>query len=313
MKNELENEIISVTAGENDEKKRLDSFCSEAFSLTRSGAVIQLEDGNITVNGKIESKNYRLKNGDVIEFEPPEPKSTEIIPEDIPLDIAYEDEYIIVVNKPQGMVVHPAYGNECGTLVNALLHYCGSSLSGINGVIRPGIVHRIDKDTSGLLIVAKTNDAHLGLAEQIKEHSFTRRYQAINVGYFKEPSGTINLPIGRNPIDRKKMAVTNQNSRNAVTHYRTVEKLCGFSHMEFDLETGRTHQIRVHTAHMGHPILGDPVYSNTKKYSEKYHLQGQCLHAKFIEFVHPITNEVISLDSEIPEYMKDVIEKLRNE
>ncbi len=313
MKNEFENEIISVTAGENDEKKRLDSFCSEAFSLTRSGAVIQLEDGNITVNGKVESKNYRLKNGDIIEFEPPEPKSTEIIPEDIPLNIAYEDEHLIVVNKPQGMVVHPAYGNESGTLVNALLHYCGSSLSGINGVIRPGIVHRIDKDTSGLLIVAKTNDAHLGLAEQIKEHSFTRRYQAINVGYFKESAGKIDLPIGRHPVDRKKMAVTNQNSRNAITHYRTIEELCGFSHMEFDLETGRTHQIRVHMAHVGHPILGDPVYSNTKKYSEKFHLQGQCLHAKFIEFVHPITNEVISLDSEIPEYMKNVIEKLKNE
>ncbi len=312
MRIEIENETLEKTAGENDGKKRLDSFCSEAFELTRSGAVIQIEDGNITVNGKVESKNYRIKIGDVISFEPPEPKSAEITPEDIPLDIAYEDEHLIVVNKPQGMVVHPAYGNESGTLVNALLHYCGDSLSGINGIIRPGIVHRIDKDTSGLLIVAKTNDAHLGLAEQIKEHSFTRRYQAINVGYFKEPAGTIDLPIGRHPVDRKKMAVTNQNSRNAVTHYRTIEELCGFSHMEFDLETGRTHQIRVHTSHMGHPILGDPVYSNTKKYSEKFHLQGQCLHAKFIEFVHPITNEVISLDSEIPEYMKDVIDKLRN-
>ena len=312
MKTEFENEIISVSAGENDEKTRLDSFCSEVFSLTRSGAVIQLEEGNITVNGKTESKNYRIKNGDLIEFDPPEPKSAEIIPENIPLDIAFEDEHLIVVNKPQGMVVHPAYGNESGTLVNALLYYCGDSLSGINGVIRPGIVHRIDKDTSGLLIVAKTNEAHLGLAEQIKEHSFTRRYQAINVGYFKNPSGTIDLPIGRHPVDRKKMAVTNQNSRNAITHYRTIEELCGFSHMEFDLETGRTHQIRVHTSHMGHPILGDPVYSNTKKYSEKFHLQGQCLHAKFIEFVHPITNEVISLDSEIPEYMKDVINKLRS-
>ena len=312
MKAELEIEILSVTTGENDEKKRLDSFCSESFELTRSGAVIQIEEGNITVNGKVESKNYRIKNGDIIEFEPPEPKSTEIIPENIPLDIAYEDKHIIVVNKPQGMVVHPAHGNESGTLVNALLHYCGDSLSGINGIIRPGIVHRIDKDTSGLLIVAKTNDAHLGLAAQIKEHSFTRRYQAINVGYFKEPTGTIDLPIGRHPVDRKKMAVTNLNSRNAITHYRTIEELCGFSHMEFDLETGRTHQIRVHTSHLGHPILGDPVYSNTKKYSEKFHLQGQCLHAKFIEFIHPITKQVISLDSEIPEYMKDVIEKLRN-
>ena len=313
MRNDIELEIVSVTVEDSDEKKRLDSFCSEAFSLTRSGAVIQIEEGNISVNGKHESKNYRIKKGDIIEFDPPEPKSTEIIPEDIPLDIAYEDEYIIVVNKPQGMVVHPAYGNESGTLVNALLHYCGDSLSGINGVIRPGIVHRIDKDTSGLLIVAKTNEAHLGLAEQIKEHSFTRRYQAINVGYFKEPQGTIDLPIGRHPVDRKKMAVTNQNSRKAVTHYRTIEELCGFSHMEYDLETGRTHQIRVHTSHLGHPILGDPVYSNTKKFSEKYALQGQCLHAKFIEFVHPISRKVISLDSEIPEYMKDVIIKLRND
>lgn len=308
----METEVLSAKAGENDEKKRLDSFCSEVFSLTRSAAVIQIEEGNITVNGKVESKNYRIRFDDLIEFEPPEPKSAEIIAQDIPIDVTYEDAHLIVVNKPQGMVVHPAYGNETGTLVNALLHYCGNSLSGINGVIRPGIVHRIDKDTSGLLIVAKTNEAHLGLAEQIKVHSFTRRYQAINVGYFKPSEGTIDLPIGRHPVDRKKMAVTNQNARNAVTHYRTVEELCGFSHMEFDLETGRTHQIRVHTSHMGHAILGDPVYSNTKKYSEKFHLQGQCLHAKFIEFVHPITGETISLDSEIPDYMKEVINKLRN-
>lgn len=309
----MEEKIANITITESDAKKRLDSFCSEVFSLTRSCAVIYIENGNITVNGKKESKNYRIKIKDEITFQPPEPKSAEIIPENIPIDVVYEDKHLIVVNKPQGMVVHPAHGNETGTLVNALLAYCGHSLSGINGIARPGIVHRIDKDTSGLLIVAKTNEAHIRLAEQIKSHSFTRRYQAIVVGHFKDLCGTINLPIGRHPTDRKKMAVTNQNSRNAVTHYKILEEFPGFSYIEFDLETGRTHQIRVHTSYMGHPILGDPVYSNTKKYSEIFHLNGQCLHAKYIKFTHPITGEIIELDSDLPDYMENVLKHLGNQ
>lgn len=301
-----------MTAGENDSGKRLDVFCSEAFALTRSAAAARIDEKNISVNGHSENKSYRLRCGDIIDFQPPEPKSSEAKPEKIPLEIAYEDKDLLVVNKPQGMVVHPAFGNDSGTLVNALLGYCGDSLSGINGVIRPGIVHRIDKDTSGLLIVAKTNEAHLALAEQIKRHSFTRRYQAIVTGYYKEKSGTINLPIGRHPVERKKMAVTDKNSRKAITHYSVIEEFNGFSLVEFELETGRTHQIRVHTSYMGHPVLGDPLYSNTKKYSEKYQLKGQCLHAKYISFVHPVTRKIISIDSELPVYMKELIKKLKS-
>ncbi len=266
-----------------------------------------IEEGSVTVNGAAPSKNLRLKAGDSICVEIPEPVLPDARPEDIPLDIVYEDDDLLVVNKPRGMVVHPAAGNPDGTLVNALLHHCGASLSGINGVLRPGIVHRIDKDTSGLLIVAKNDRSHRLLAEQIKEHSFTRKYQAVVVGNIKDDRGTINAPIGRHPTDRKKMTVTQKNSREAVTHYRVIERYKGYTHVELTLETGRTHQIRVHMAHIGHPVAGDPVYGG-KKYLAS--LNGQCLHAYYISFVHPVTGETLTFSSPLPEYFTDFLGRL---
>ena len=240
-------------------------------------------------------------------MEIPEPVSDEALPEDIPLDIVYEDEDLLVVNKPKGMVVHPAAGNLTGTLVNALLAHCGDSLSGINGVVRPGIVHRIDKDTSGLLIVAKNDMAHQSLAAQIKEHSFTRVYEAIVYGNFKEDEGVVNAPIGRDARDRKKMTVTEKNSRNAVTHFRVLTRYGEFTHLRLQLETGRTHQIRVHMAHLGHPVAGDPVYGPSKVIKA---LEGQCLHARVIGFVHPRTGEYLEFSSDLPKYFTAFIDKL---
>jgi len=233
---------------------------------------------------------------------------SENIPQDIELDIVYEDSDLLVVNKPKGMVVHPAAGNLDGTLVNALLFHCGESLSGINGVIRPGIVHRIDKDTSGLLVVAKNDSAHVSLAEQIKSHTFDRFYEAIICGRLKEREGKIDAPIGRHPKDRKKMAIV-QDGRNAVTHYEVIAEYNGFSHVKFKLETGRTHQIRVHMSSIGHPIVGDTVYGAR----DKFGLEGQCLHAKTISFVHPKTNEFMSFDSELPDYFTKTLDKLRRQ
>ena len=227
------------------------------------------------------------------------------LPENIPLDIVYEDNDLLVINKPKGMVVHPAQGNYNGTLVNALLYHCGESLSGINGVIRPGIVHRIDKNTSGLLIVAKNDKSHIHLAEQIKEHSFTREYEAIATGYFKELSGTVDAPIGRHKIDRKKMCVTTENSRNAITHYSVIKQYNNLAYIRLKLETGRTHQIRVHMSYIGHSILGDDVYGKPYKAFE-----GQCLHARKIGFIHPATNEYMEFTSELPEYFQKVLDKL---
>ncbi len=285
---------------------RLDKFISEqAESLTRSAAAGLIENGAVLVNGEAKPKNYKLRSGDVIDIEIPEPKELDAVPQDIPIEIVYEDESLLVVNKPKGMVVHPAAGNPDGTLVNALLFHCKGRLSSINGVIRPGIVHRIDKNTSGLLIVAKTDDAHNFLAAQIKEHSFTREYEAIVVGRFKEPSGTIDAPIGRSKYDRKKMCVTEQNSRHAVTHYETVAEFGNCSHIRFRLETGRTHQIRVHCAYMGHPVYGDDVYGKAVK-----GVDGQCLHAKKIGFIHPETHEYMEFDSELPEYFQKILRKL---
>lgn len=278
------NDII-LTVSENADNIRIDRFIAEnADGLTRSAVQRLIEDNNITVNGIFPSKNLKLKFGDEIIVNIPKPEPCEAVPENIPLDIVFEDDDLLVVNKPRDMVVHPATGNYSGTLVNALLYHCGDSLSGINGVLRPGIVHRIDKDTSGLLIVAKNDFSHNLLAEQIKEHSFTRKYQAVVVGNVKDDSGTINAPIGRHPTDRKKMAVTAKNSRNAVTHYKVIARYNGYTHVELTLETGRTHQIRVHMAYIGHPVAGDPVYGS-KKYITK--LNGQCLHAYYISFVHP--------------------------
>lgn len=284
--------------------KAITVLCSD---LSRNSVQQLIDDENILVNGVVTNKKYSVKINDVVTVFLPEPKELSIDAENIPLDIVYEDEHLLVVNKPKGMVVHPAAGNYNGTLVNALLYHCGDSLSGINGVIRPGIVHRIDKDTSGLLIVAKNDTAHKGLAEQIKDHSFTREYKTVVVGNVKDNEGTIDAPIGRHPKDRKKQAVTDKNSRNAVTHFEVIERFNGFTYLKVRLETGRTHQIRVHMAYRGTPVAGDVVYGNPKK---TYGLQGQCLHAATIGFVHPITNEYLEFTSDLPQYFTDFIRRI---
>lgn len=287
---------------------RIDKWLSEQtdIDLTRSAVAKLIEADKVFVNGKAVSKSYKIQADDVVDVEIPDPVESSVLPEDIHLDIVYEDSYLLVVNKPQGMVVHPAAGNYTGTLVNALLFRYKDELSGINGVIRPGIVHRIDKNTSGLLIVAKTDKAHIGLAEQIKAHSFTREYEAICVGRFKDKSGTVDAPIGRDKRDRKKMCVTHSNSKNAVTHYEVLEEFANYSYVRFRLETGRTHQIRVHCTYLGHPILGDDVYE--KPYQN---CKGQCLHARKIGFVHPISGEYLEFTSNLPEYFTKLLEKLR--
>lgn len=301
---------VLIEVPENFEGERIDKFLSVLLEDSSRNAIQKLiENGKVLVNGAIVNKKYKVSTDDEIKMLPSELKPLDAEPENIPLDIVYEDEHLLVVNKPRGMVVHPAPGNYSGTLVNALLYHCKDSLSGINGILRPGIVHRIDKDTSGLLIVAKTDKAHIGLAEQIKEHSFTREYNAVIVGHLKDRQGTINAPIGRNPKDRKKMCVTTTNSKNAVTHYNTIEDYEGYSHISLKLETGRTHQIRVHMAHLGHAVAGDYVYGNDKKSA---YLNGQCLHAIKIGFVHPITQEYLEFTSELPDYFKEFLKKLKH-
>ncbi|MBR6681851.1 MAG: RluA family pseudouridine synthase [Clostridia bacterium] len=297
-----------IATEQSDIEKRLDIFIAERGNLTRSASQKLLKEGRVKVNGRIIQKSYKIKIFDEVEFEIPEAVPSENIPQDIELDIVYEDSDLLVVNKPKGMVVHPAAGNLDGTLVNALLFHCGESLSGINGVIRPGIVHRIDKDTSGLLVVAKNDSAHVSLAEQIKSHTFDRFYEAIICGRLKESKGKIDAPIGRHPKDRKKMAIV-QDGRNAVTHYEVIAEYNGFSHVKFKLETGRTHQIRVHMSSIGHPIVGDTVYGAR----DKFGLEGQCLHAKTIAFVHPETDEFMSFDSELPDYFTKTLDKLRRQ
>lgn len=299
---------IILTADISDEGIRLDKFISDNSELSRSLVQNIIETGSVTVNGKAVAKSCKLKNGDRICFSEPEPEPLEIEPQNIPLDIRYEDDDLLVVNKPKGMVVHPAPGNNDSTLVNALLAYCGDSLSGINGVLRPGIVHRIDKDTSGLLIVAKNDFAHRGLAEQIKEHSFTRKYQAVVYGNLKEDNFTVDLPIGRHPKDRKKMAVTYKNSKNAITHVKVLARYNGFTHIELTLETGRTHQIRVHMAQLGHPVAGDIVYGPAKNPIKS--LNGQCLHAYYISFEHPRDKHIITVETELPEYFQKFLDTL---
>ena len=287
--------------------QRLDKLLSEKIpDLSRTAAAELAEGGSVLVNGKPAGKKTKPKEGDEIAVTVPEPVELKAEAEDIPLDIVYEDDDLLVVNKPKGMVVHPAPGNYTGTLVNALLFHCRGSLSGINGVLRPGIVHRIDKDTSGLLIVAKSDRAHTGLAAQIKEHSFDREYEAVVYGRMKQPEGVVNAPIGRSRVDRKKMCVTDHCSKPAVTHYRVIDSNSGFSHLALKLETGRTHQIRVHMAYLGHPVAGDPVYGPSKVISE---LHGQCLHAKKIGFIHPVTGEHLSFDSELPDYFTAFLSK----
>ena len=295
-------------AEQEDVGVRLDKFLDERLEeYTRSRIQKLIEDGCVAVDGQRVKPSYKIRVGDEIIMSAPELKEPEIVAEEIPLDVVYEDEDMLVINKPQGMVVHPAAGNYKGTLVNALMAYCGDTLSGINGEKRPGILHRIDKDTSGLLLVAKNDMAHQGLAAQIKAHSLTRAYKALAYGNFKQDEGTINLPIGRHPVDRKKMAVTYRNSREAITHYRVLKSFSGYSLVECRLETGRTHQIRVHLTNMGHSIVGDPVYGSRKC---SFSLKGQLLHAWKVGFIHPRTGEYMEFTSELPEHFLDVLNNL---
>ena len=297
--------IETVYNGESSQ--RLDVFVSVVADVSRSRAASLSDDGAVLVNGKPSAKNTKLKKGDRVEITVPDPCEYEIKAENIPLEIIYEDSDLLVVNKPKGMVVHPAAGNFDGTLVNALMFHCGDSLSGINGVMRPGIVHRIDKNTSGLLMVAKNDFAHNSLAFQIKEHSFTREYAAIVYGNIKDDTGTVNAPIDRHPIKRKQMAVV-AGGREAVTHYEVMERLDGFTYLKLRLETGRTHQIRVHMAHIGHPVAGDDVYGPKKVITE---LNGQCLHARKIGFIHPRSEEYMEFESDLPDYFERFLKRKR--
>lgn len=300
-------EIFTIET--DDVNKRVDVFLNEEMEdVSRSALQKNIEKGNITVNGEKISKNYKLHLGDIVEAELPPPENIDIVPEDIPLDIMYEDDDLIVINKSQNMVVHPAPGHYTGTLVNALMFHCEDNLSGINGVLRPGIVHRIDKDTSGVLVIAKSDLAHKGLSEQLAEHSMKRVYNAIVYNSFSEESGTVDRNIDRSKNDRKKMAVVMQGGRNAVTHYKVIEKLGKYTWVELQLETGRTHQIRVHMSYIGHPLLGDPVYGPKKC---PFNLNGQVLHAKVLGFIHPRTGEYMEFNSELPDYFSSLIERLK--
>ncbi len=299
------NRKIEVTVGE-DEGGRLDAFVAEKADITRSRAADIISGGYVLVNSVAVPKSLKLKPSDRVLIDLPEPEECTAAPEDIPLDIVYEDGDLLVVNKPKGMVVHPAAGNYSGTLVNALMFHCRASLSGIGGVLRPGIVHRIDKDTSGLLMVAKNDRAHLFLANQIKEHSFKREYEAVVYGNLKALEGTVCAPIGRHPVKRKQMAVTDRGSREAVTHYTVLKGYGDFTHLRLRLETGRTHQIRVHMAYIGHPVAGDAVYGPKKVIKT---LNGQCLHAKMLGFVHP-NGKYMEFESELPDYFKEFLERI---
>ena len=288
--------------------ERIDAFVARSADLTRSAVQKLLEEGRITCADKPLKKNEKTAIGQEICVDIPEAVAVDILPQNIPLDVVYEDEHVIVINKPVGMVVHPAPGHPDGTLVNALLYHCGSSLSGINGELRPGIVHRIDRDTSGLIIAAKNDAAHLSLAAQLQDHTLARTYAAVAVGGFKEDAGTVNAPIGRHPVDRKKMAVDRKNGREAVTHWSVQERYPGYTLIECRLETGRTHQIRVHMASIGHPLLGDVVYGAKKPYPG---LAGQCLHARKLKFIHPATGEPVEVECPLPDWFEAVLEKFR--
>ena len=297
----------NFTAETEDVGQRLDKWLiSREIDITRSSLQKLIDEGIVFVNGTPKPKSYKLRNGDEITLDIPEPKELEVLAQDIPIEIVYEDSELLVVNKPKGMVVHPAPGNPDGTLVNALLFHCKGRLSSINGVIRPGIVHRIDKNTSGLLVVAKTDNAHNFLAKQISEHSFTREYRAVVCGRFSDTSGTIDAPIGRDKRDRKKMCVCFENSKHAVTHYEVITQYEKYAYMKYTLETGRTHQIRVHSAYIGHPVLGDDVYGKPFK-----GIEGQCLHAKKLGFIHPQKGEYIEFDSELPDYFENILLKIQ--
>ena len=307
----MENDEIKLLKVSEGEEGRLDKYLSDKLEdMTRSYLKKLISDDKaVLVNGNPAKPNYKLKPGDIIELAVPEPIELEIKAENISLDIVYEDNDMLVVNKPQGMVVHPAAGNYTGTLVNALLYHCGDSLSGINGEKRPGIVHRIDKDTSGLLLVAKNDNAHQKLSSQIKEHSLTRAYKALVHGNIKQDSGRIDAPIGRHPSDRKKMTITDKNSSEAVTNFRVLERYGRHTFVECILETGRTHQIRVHMSKNGHPIVGDKTYGVKK---EEFNLTGQLLHAYKVGFIHPVSGEYMEFVSELPDYYMNVLDRLRN-
>lgn len=294
--------VLLEQAGE-----RLDKFLSTVCTdCSRSFLQKLIKEGNVLVNHQVEKSNYRLCEEDQVQITIPPTQEIEILPEDIPLDILYEDSDLLVVNKPKGMVVHPSAGHSSGTLVNAVMHHCKCSLSGINGVIRPGIVHRIDMDTTGALIVCKNDNAHVKIAEQIKVHSITRRYLGIVKGTVKQESGIIEGSIGRHPIERKKMAMNVPNGKEAITHYRVIQRFSKHTYMEFELETGRTHQIRVHMSSIGHPLLGDTLYGNGKS---PWKLQGQTLHAAIIGFIHPKTGEYLEIEAPLPEYFKELLRK----
>lgn len=303
MADELCFAVCEAQAGQRIDKVIAD-FDKE---LSRSFVQNLIAAQRVSVNGKIVSKSYKAVSGDAVTVCLPDPEPLDVLPEAIPLDIRYEDDAVLVVNKPQGMVVHPAPGHSTRTLVNALLYHCGASLSGINGVMRPGIVHRIDKDTSGLLMVAKNDAAHAALAGQIQAHSFKREYFAVAHGRFRERAGTVDAPIGRHPQERKKMAVIHQNSKPAVTHYQVLEQFDQFAFLRLRLETGRTHQIRVHMAYLGHPLAGDPVYGPKNGVKQ---LKGQCLHAGLLGFVHPVQNKYMEVTSELPDYFRSFLNKL---
>ena len=299
-------EILTLQADLSGE--RADAFLARSIpDLTRSAAQRLLEDGAVTLSGRPIKKNYKTAPGDVLEVALPDPEPVDVLPQNIPLDVVYEDGDVIVVNKPVGLVVHPAPGHPDGTLVNALLYHCGDSLSGINGELRPGIVHRIDRDTSGLIIAAKNDKAHLALAEQLQDHSLARVYEAVTVGGLKEDSGTVDAPIGRHPVDRKKMAIDPRNGRRAVTHWTVLNRYPGYTHVECRLETGRTHQIRVHMASIGHPLLGDVVYGSKKPWPG---LAGQCLHARKLKFIHPSTGKLVEVECGRPEWFEKVLKQL---
>ncbi len=301
MKNVDEKRCLELEPG-----IRVDVGVTEALDKSRSFIQNLINEGHIFVNGEIKKANYKIRLGDQVQVEIPKPRLLEVLPENIPLDIVFEDEDLLVVNKVQGMVVHPAPGAWAGTLVNALMYHC-DNLSGINGVLRPGIVHRIDKDTSGLLVVAKSDLAHENLSKQLKDHSTARRYQALVHGILHEPSGTIDAPIGRDPSERKRMAVTSHNSKSAVTHYTVLERFQEFSYVEVQLETGRTHQIRVHMAYIGHPVLGDPLYGPKRN---RFNLSGQMLHAAELGFIHPRNGNWLDFTAPLPDRFKEILAKL---
>lgn len=300
---EIEFEVSSELVG------RVDKSISQYTDFTRSYIQKLIKDELVWVNGNAVKANYKLEEKDMVRLLVPEPKELDICPEKMELDILYEDEDVIVLNKQKGVVVHPAAGHYQGTLVNGLLYHCKNNLSGINGVLRPGIVHRIDRDTTGVLVVCKNDRAHNCIADQLKVHSITRKYNAIVFNTFKEEEGTVNAPIGRHPIERKKMAINHKNGKRAVTHYRVIENLKGkYAHIECQLETGRTHQIRVHMSSIHHPLLGDDVYGSSKN---NFQLQGQALHARVLGFQHPTTNEYMEFEAPLPEYFEELLAKLR--